>query len=90
MPMVWALSLSLAATEEIDFLSFPEGTEMFQFPSSRPFRLCIQRNVLEITFQQVAPFGDRGITACLQLPRAYRSLPRPSSPSSAQSSTRCS
>ena len=30
---VWALSLSLATTQEIDcFLSFPPGTKMFQFP----------------------------------------------------------
>src|SRR4051794_37856699 len=29
---------------------------------------------------RVAPFGHPGITARLQLPQAYRSLPRPSSP----------
>ena len=31
-PVVWAVSLSLAATKEIDFLSIPPGTKMFQFP----------------------------------------------------------
>jgi hypothetical protein len=30
---VWALSRSLAATEEVASLSFPAGTEMFQFPA---------------------------------------------------------
>ena len=28
---------------------------------------------------QEVPFGDPGIDGCLRLPRAYRSLPRPSS-----------
>src|SRR5437667_12833618 len=36
---------------------------------------------------RVAPFGDPGITACLQLPQAYRSLPRPSSTPCAKAST---
>ena len=36
---------------------------------------------------QVAPFGNPRINVRLQLPEAYRSLPRPSSPLSAQSST---
>ena len=30
--LVWAVPLSLAATYGIDFLSFPLGTKMFQFP----------------------------------------------------------
>ena len=30
--------------------------------------------------RRVAPFGDLRINACLRLPEAYRSLPRPSSP----------
>ena len=32
--LVWAVPLSLAATDGIDFLSFPLGTKMFQFPRS--------------------------------------------------------
>lgn len=36
---------------------------------------------------RVAPFGDPRIKACLQLPVAYRSLPRPSSPPGAKAST---
>ena len=35
----------------------------------------------------VVPFGDLRINACMQLPEAYRSLPRPSSPLSAKAST---
>ena len=35
----------------------------------------------------VAPFGDLRVKACLRLTEAYRSLPRPSSPSCAKAST---
>jgi hypothetical protein len=35
----------------------------------------------------VAPFGNLRVKACLQLTEAYRSLPRPSSPSCAKAST---
>ena len=38
---------------------------------------------------RVSPFGHLGITACVPLPRAYRSLPRPSSPPCAQASPTC-
>ena len=43
--------------------------------------------VLALARQWVAPFGHPGITACVRLPRAFRSLPRPSSPSRAKAST---
>jgi hypothetical protein len=36
----------------------------------------------------VPSFGNPRITACLRLPEAYRSLPRPSSPMRAKASTR--
>jgi hypothetical protein len=64
---VWAPPRSLAATEGI--LSFPRGTEMFQFPrcplmahttSARP---CAGR---------VAPFGNLRIAGCQRLPGAFR------------------
>jgi hypothetical protein len=54
---------------------------MFQFPGLAPFR------VIRLATDRVAPFGDPGITACVQLPQAYRSLPRPSSPLCAKAST---
>ena len=37
----------------------------------------------------VAPFGNPRIKACSRLPRAFRSVPRPSSPLGAKASTRC-
>ena len=40
---VWAPPRSLATTSGIsDLISFPEGTEMFQFPSLATSGLCIQ------------------------------------------------
>ena len=36
---------------------------------------------------RVTPFGSPGIVGCLLLPPAFRSLPRPSSPSGSQAST---
>ena len=53
-------------------VSFPAGTKMFQFPA---FPLLTERPQMG----QEVPFGDPGIYGCLLLPRAYRSLPRPSS-----------
>ena len=50
---------------------------MFQFPGLAPFR------VMEYDLHRVSPFGNPRIYACLQLPEAYRSLPRPSSPARA-------
>ncbi len=38
---------------------------------------------------RVAPFGYRRIKACSQLPDAFRSVPRPSSPLGAKASTEC-
>src|SRR5213082_1901084 len=64
-------------------LSLPPGTEMFQFPGfASPLR-----EMIGPAADRVAPFGNPGITACLQLPQAYRSLPRPSSPPCAKAST---
>ncbi len=54
---------------------------MFQFPGLAPFR------VTKVTPRRVSPFGHPGITACVQLPQAYRSLPRPSSPLGTKAST---
>ena len=38
---------------------------------------------------RVPPFGNPRIKACSQLPRAYRRVPRPSSPLGAKASTKC-
>ena len=50
---------------------------MFQFPGLAPFR------VTEYDPRRVSPFRNPRIDACLQLPEAYRSLPRLSSPTRA-------
>src|SRR6266508_4475862 len=85
---VWAVPLSLAATDGIaDLLSFPPGTEMVHFPGFASPRLCIQRRISQLALRGVAPFGDPRIEACLRLPEAYRSLPRPSSLLCAKAST---
>jgi hypothetical protein len=65
---------------ESRLISIPAGTEMFQFPaftSRDDGSLC----------RRVAPFGNQRINARVQLPVAYRSLPRPSSSLSAKAST---
>ena len=66
-------------------LPLPPGTEMFQFPgfASR------SRVMTGLAPGRVAPFGHPGITGCVPLPPAYRSLPRPSSPPCAQASPTC-
>ena len=45
--------------------------------------------VTALAHRRVAPFGHPGIIACVPLPPAYRSLPRPSSPPCAQASPTC-
>ncbi len=64
--VVWALPRSLAATEGI--LSFPRGTEMFQFPRFPPWLSRVTGHHA----RRVAPFGDLWITGCQRLPRAFR------------------
>ena len=72
---IWANSLSLATTYEITVVFF----------SSRYLDVSVPRVVSPITRSvptpsgRVSPFGHLRIKACVQLPVAYRSLPRPSS-----------
>ena len=72
-------------TESLLFSS-PQGTEMFHFPWCSSEALCIQTPVIPHDRYRVAPFGNLRIKACLPLPEAYRSLPRPSSPTDAKAS----
>ena len=71
---------------ESRLMSFPPATEMFQFAgfASAPY---VFRCGYPLGW--VAPFGDPGINDRSHLPRAFRSVPRPSSPLSAKASTRC-
>src|SRR5690606_2654591 len=85
---VWAVPLSLATTRRI--LSFPEGTEMFQFPSFPPHGLCVQPSGPGACPPGGFPHSDiLGYCACTQLPEAFRSVPRPSSAFDAQASSVC-
>ena len=64
-------------------ISSPPGTEMVHFPGSR-LPLC---GMIRYKPYRVPPFGNPRINACLRLPVAYRSKPRPSSLSCAKAST---
>ena len=76
---VWALPLSIATTKGIDcFFLFLQVLRCFS--SLRLPRL----NVGDWpSASRVPPFGHRRINSCLQIPGAFRSLPRPSSSSEA-------
>ena len=72
---------------ESRLLSLPGGTEMVHFPPFASTELCIHSGMTRHDPCRVSSFGDPRIKACLQLPEAYRSLPRPSSPLCAKAST---
>src|SRR5256885_12509429 len=66
-------------------ISLPPGTEMFQFPGFASHL----HGMTGCNTRRVAPFGHLRITACVPLPGASRTLPRPSSPLCAQASPTC-
>jgi hypothetical protein len=68
-------------------LSLPQGTKMFQFPWYAPIHPMDSGGGTGSSSRWVAPFGDPRITACLRLPEAFRSSPRPSSAPGAKAST---
>jgi hypothetical protein len=67
-------------------MSFPPGTEMFQFPGFASLHYVFMQRY---PCGWVAPFGYPRINACSRLPVAFRSVPRPSSPPGAKASTEC-
>ena len=67
---------------ESRLISLPSGTEMFHFPEFAQLKV-----VTHIAACWVVPFGNPRIKALWQLPEAYRSLIRPSSPLPAKAST---
>ena len=73
---VWAVSRSLATTWEITFVF---SSSAYLDVSVQRVRLPINRDSRPST-GRVAPFGYLRIIAYLQLPEAFRSLSRPSSP----------
>jgi hypothetical protein len=84
---VWAVPRSLATTWGITVVFSSSGYLDVSVPRvSEPDPMYSGRDDRSSTCQ-VAPFGNPRIKACLQLPAAYRSLPRPSSPIHAKAST---
>ena len=75
---------------ESRLISLPPGTKMVQFPGSASLPYSLQTGIPAHDDRWVPPFGYPWISACLQLPRAFRSSPRPSSPQRAKASTVCS
>lgn len=66
---------------ESHLISLPLVTEMFHFTRFAHFR------VTYISICWVVPFGNLWINASWRLPKAYRSLVRPSSPLTVKAST---
>jgi hypothetical protein len=70
-------------------MSFPPATEMFQFAGFASPAYGFSWRYPGSSPGWVAPFGNPGIADRAHLPRAFRSVLRPSSPLSAKASTRC-
>ena len=79
--LVWAVPRSLATTWGITVVFSSSG-----YLDVSVLRVSILTDDRSSTCR-VAPFGNLRINAYLQLPAAYRSLSRPSSPSHAKAST---
>jgi hypothetical protein len=84
-----ALPRSLAATGRISFDFFSFRYLDVSVPRVRFCTLCIQVQMTVLTYSRVPPFGHLWINACFQLPKAFRRIPRPSSPLTAKASTVC-
>ena len=87
---VWALPISLAATFGIDLSFFSSGyldVSVPRVPSPYTMDSCMRDRSSTC---RVSTFGYQGIYACLRLPLAFRSLPRPSSALGALASALCS
>ena len=89
-PLVWPLPRSLATTSgiSVDFFSSPYLDVSVQ-AVPLPY-LWIQHGMTSHDTRRIAPFRYLRINACLRLPVAFRSLPRPSSAVGARASTLCS
>ena len=77
-------------TESLICFLFLQVLRWFTSLSSLPKAYVFSSRDTALSAQWVPPFGNPRINACLRLPEAYRSLPRPSSPSVAKASTVCS
>jgi hypothetical protein len=72
--LVWAVPLSLAATDGITIVFFSCGYLDVSVPRVRLMYLCIQYTILEHYLQRVSPFGYPRIKACLAAPRGFSQL----------------
>ena len=87
---VWALSISLAATLEIDVSFFSSGYLDVSVPRVPACMAIDSPYGSRASLGWVSPFGYLRIDVCLRLPAAFRSWPRPSSAFGALASTLCS
>ena len=71
---VWAVPLSLAATDGITIVFSSWGYLDVSVPPVRLMHLCIQCMILKHYLQQVSPFGNPRIKACLAAPRGLSQL----------------
>ena len=81
---VWATPFSLATTGGITFVLFSTpyldvSVQEVSFPT------CV--GIIHLQCIRLSHSEIRGFNACMQLPSAYRSLPRPSSPIRSKAST---
>ena len=87
LPPVWPLPRSLATTSGISF-DFSSSPYLDVSVQAVPLiQLWIHCMIHRRYPMWIAPFGHLRINACLQLPAAFRSLPRPSSAPSAKAFT---
>jgi hypothetical protein len=82
---VWAARVSLATTPRI--LSFPQGTEMFQFPRFPHTALCVQAGVPRLNRGGLLHSGTLGSSRGSHSPRRFAASPRPLSALQAKAST---
>jgi hypothetical protein len=83
---VWAVPISLATTQGITIVFFSSpyldvSVQEVGFPA------CA--GMIYLQYTRLSHSEIFGYNACVQLPEAYRSLPRPSSPLRAKASTIC-
>ena len=80
--MVWAIPFSLATTQGITIVFFSSRyLDVSVHGVGSPF------GVIHLQCTGLSHSEIFGYNACVQLPEAYRSLPRPSSPLRAKAST---
>jgi hypothetical protein len=75
--MVWAIPVSLATTQGITIVFFSSA---YLDVSVQRVGLLYRYSMTHLQCARLSHSEIFGYNACVQLPEAYRSLPRPSSP----------